>query len=118
MKPYIYLLPLTFTACASPVITSNTLEENVDSKDTPSSEDVEDTELADSDDTMDQTEQGSETDDNNSDDYPTGDSSTYILESATWFVSAATMIEDSCDLDTPLRQFFGIGSDRGKEGAC
>ena len=37
--------------------------------------------------------------------------STYILDSSTWIVTGATMIEDSCEWDTPLRQFFGIGSD-------
>ena len=40
-----------------------------------------------------------------------GGSSVYVLESNTWYVNEAIMIEDSCDWDTALRQFFGIGSE-------
>ena len=39
------------------------------------------------------------------------DSSSYILETNTWYVNEATMLEDTCQWDTQLRQFFGIGSE-------
>lgn len=39
------------------------------------------------------------------------ESSEFILVSGIWGVERATLIEDTCDWDTLLRQFFGVGSD-------
>ena len=112
MKPLTFLLPLA-VACGSPVITNPTVEDNVDEKDSSS---VEETEGTESEDTTDETDtpydNGTDdsTDNGSSDNGPTGGSD-YVLESTTWFVSQATMIEDTCAWDAPLRDFFGIGSD-------
>ena len=117
MKLYTSLLTFTLCACANPVINGSTLDENVDEKDSPSSEENEGTN---SNDTQDETDSNNNSDDNGSDNTPeddgsdngsNGGSSTYTLESNTWYATDATMIEDSCAWDAPLRQFFGIGSD-------
>lgn len=108
MKLHYALIPFALCACANPTIGTSTMDKDVDAEESTSPEDtVEET-----------TPEGSDSSDNTDSspdeagsDNGQGGSSVYVLESNTWYVTEAIMVEDTCDWDTALRQFFGIGSE-------
>ena len=115
MKPLFTLLPFALFACANPTITESTLDKDVESDESTSPEDtLEETTPEDSNSSDDSDTSGNSDDspdETGSDNGQNGGSSTYVLESNTWYVTEAVMIEDTCDWDSALRQFFGIGSE-------
>lgn len=120
MKPILTLIPLTLCACAAPVVATSSVEEDVQTENdsSPSEQTEEDTSSNEQQtedepsNTPDEPEQeDTEPEETETETDPSEWNSTYILDSSTWIVTGATMIEDSCEWDTPLRQFFGIGSD-------
>ena len=122
MKPYLPLLSLSLYACASAEIKSSALEQDVMSEDAETAEtnDDETSEEINEDDSQDgddsnNTPEEDETDntpnDNGSNNDQYDGSGTYTVKSSSWYVTDAAMIEDNCDWDSSLRQFFGIGAD-------
>ncbi len=117
MKPYFSLLSLFLFACATPTKNIILLEEEGDNKDTAT---LENEDTSDNETTEDNTNTGDSTDLSEPDTTPNteetddnlpNDNTTSAIQSGTWFVNDATMIEDTCGWDGQLRQFFGIGTD-------
>ena len=122
MKPYIPFLLLTLSACAAPNVTTSPIEDDVDTEETEATESegtTQDGDTSGSEESQDDSDTtnlpeddtNSETPENDTETELPNDGTSYTLESNTWYVTNATMIEDNCAWDAPLRQFFGIGSD-------
>ena len=100
MKPKPTLLFLSLTACAVPLIEPTADEADVT--------DLDDKIITDDNDT-------DRPEENDLDAEPEAEhsqgSSDFFIVSGIWRVDRATLIADTCDWDTQLRQFFGVGAD-------
>ncbi len=112
MKPTL-LLTLFCCACSTAIVETKTIEDDVET--TESTDTVENqsesSDTSESTDLDDTAEPSEEIEDDTPEEEYTSGSGVYTLESDVWFVIGATMLEDSCNWNVPLRDFFGIGSD-------
>lgn len=120
MKPFLTLIPFTLCACAAPVVATTSIEKDIQNEDdTLPSEQNEDDSSSNDQQTEDETttspdepeQNDTQPEDTDPEIDPSEWYSTYILQSNTWIVTNATMIEDTCGWDSQLRQVFGIGAD-------
>ena len=105
MKIHYTLMSIVFCACAGPVneqITNDTINDSEVETDTNSDN-------VDSND--DETTVENSVDESISENERKENDTTLVLESSIWYVTDAVLIEDTCEWDPLLRQFFGIGSD-------
>ncbi|MBM74908.1 MAG: hypothetical protein CMK59_05870 [Proteobacteria bacterium] len=99
MKAYLAIIPVLFCACGTPNIEYSSSEDAVDSEDNINLEEDN------SDNNLDEDEKPV-----SEEDLEEGTSGV-VLVSEIWEVVDATLVEDTCDWDTQLRQFFGVGAD-------
>ena len=98
MSTKISFLPVILCACGAPIIdesiSADMAEEELNSPEEQGEETTEE----------DQTEEESEEE-------PSQEEFSGTLQSGVWSAANPVLVEDTCDWDSMLRQFFGVGSD-------
>ena len=113
MNNKLIFLPFLLCACADPNLTSTESDSIIEAEEKESIEEGSETDVPqeETEETVEETEESNpqeEIEDVESSEETTTD---FAVESGIWGVSEAILLEDTCDWDTQLRSFFGMGSD-------